>query len=159
MGSFYRPKLPTAVEGQSNVIFEQGTPGFNAYYKWAQEKNGVGPYVLRHKIVAPSDWEPPADWTYSSQTGFWYSPKEMTNAGYLQEDGQWIHKNEIKKREIERQNAELDARIAKRKATEGRLRSVFSKGRNQTILTSANGVNGSAEVLKKNLSEVKGIMK
>lgn len=159
MGSFYRPDLPSAAQGSSRVRYERDSPGFNAYYKWYQEQNGKGPNLRGNKLYAPAGWQPPSDWTYSEQTGHWYSPQEMTDAGYNRVEGEWLHRNDLKRREVERKNAELDARIARRKATEERFRGIRSRGRKETILTSAEGAGGAAEVIKRKLSGVKGVMK
>lgn len=159
MGLFYRPEMPKGEVHNSRVKYSYGTPAFNAYYKWSFNKTGVKPFILAGKIAAPVDWKPPEDWTYSDETGFWYTPKEMTDAGYVQQNGEWLHKNEIKRREVERQNAELEAKIARIKATQGRMRDVFAKGRGRTILTSAGGVKGSADVIRSKLTEAKGVLK
>lgn len=159
MGSFYRPDMPAGEDGQSRVIYTQGTPAFNAYYKWYEQQHGIGPRVGGGKTTADRGWQPPEDWTYSSETGYWYTPEEMTNAGYVQENGNWIHTNEIKKREIDKQNAELESKIATRRETQGRLRDVLSKGRSRTILTSSLGVKNKADILQEKLSEASGVLK
>jgi hypothetical protein len=159
MGSFYRPQMPEGERHNSKVYYKNGTPAFNAYYKWSLNETGVKPHIFVGRLAAPVGWEPPEDWTYSDETGFWYTPKEMTDAGYVQQDGEWLHKNEIKRREVERQNAELEAKISRIKATQGRMRDVYAKGRGRTILTSAGGVQGGADVVRSKLNEAKGVLK
>lgn len=108
---------------------------------------------------APAQWEVPADWTFSEKTGHWYTPGEMNNAGYNLIDGEWLHPNDIRQREVNRMNAELDAKIAARKASEDRLRKVRASGRDKTILTGSDGVSGSVKISREFLHRSTGVMK
>ena len=108
---------------------------------------------------APADWRAPDEWTFSGQTGHWYTPTEMRNAGYSKIEGEWLHPNDIRKREIDRQNAEFDAKVALRKKTEGRMRQVHALGRKKTILTGPEGVMSKAKISQEILKRSKGVMK
>ncbi|WP_415713242.1 hypothetical protein [Maridesulfovibrio sp.] len=108
---------------------------------------------------APADWRVPEDWTFSEKTGHWYTPAEMQNAGYSKIDGEWLHPNDIRQREVDRQNAEFDAKVALRKETQGRMRKVHALGRKKTILTGPDGVSGKAKISKEFLNRSKGVLK
>ncbi|MBI9112814.1 aminobutyrate aminotransferase [Maridesulfovibrio ferrireducens] len=158
MSSYYRPELPGPKSGKSDVWFDRDSPGFNGYFKWHKTTYGTNPSFNSKGLNAPADWGMPKDWTYSDSTGHWYTPAEMTNAGFNQIDGQWLHPNDIRKQEIDTANAELDAKIASRKATEGRMRKVHAFGRKKTILTGPVGATGVVKVEKHFLQNSKGVM-
>lgn len=156
MAKFYRPQLPTAPQGRGSVWYDIHSPGFNGYFKWHRTTYGTNPRSNTKGLNAPSDWQPPTDWTFSEKTGHWYTPDEMHKAGYNLIDGEWLHPNDIRQREVDRQNAELDAKIARRTASEKKFRQVRAAGRMKTILTGANGVAGKAMVKKEQLHNSKG---
>jgi hypothetical protein len=159
MANYYRPELAKAKEGQSKVWFDNGSPGFNGYFKWYRFNYGTNPTSNSKGLNAPADWRAPDDWTFSGQTGHWYTPTEMRNAGYSKIEGEWLHPNDIRKREIDRQNAEFDAKVALRKKTEGRMRQVHALGRKKTILTGPEGVMSKAKISQEILKRSKGVMK
>ncbi|ACS80405.1 hypothetical protein [Maridesulfovibrio salexigens] len=159
MADYYRPDLPAAKEGQSNVWFANGSPGFNGYFKWHRYTYGTNPSSSTEGLTAPADWRAPEDWTFSKKTGHWYTPGEMQNAGYSRIDGEWLHPNDIRQREVDRQNAEFEAKLARRKESEGRMRKVHALGRKKTILTGPDGAAGKATISKEFLNRSKGVMK
>ena len=159
MAKFFRPQLPAAPQGRDSVWYQKDSPGFNGYYKWHRTTYGTNPRSNNSGLSAPASWQPPEDWTFSDSTGHWYTPGEMQNAGYNLIDGEWLHPNDIRQREVGRQNAELDARIARRKASEDKFRLVRAAGRAKTILTGANGVAGNAMVKRQALQNSKGVRK
>lgn len=156
MSGYYRPDLPES--GKSTVWFDYGSPGFNGYFKWHKTTYGTNPSFNASGLSAPSNWQMPDDWTFSDATGHWYTPGEMNNAGFNFIDGEWLHPNDIRKREIDKENADIEARIAARKSTEGRMRQVHAVGRKKTILTGPVGVSGVAKVEKQFLQSSKGVM-
>ncbi|OEU66973.1 MAG: aminobutyrate aminotransferase [Desulfovibrio sp. S3730MH75] len=158
MSNYYRPTLPTANGNESKVWYDYGSPGFNGYFKWHKTTYGTNPSSNNKGLKAPAGWGIPEDWTFSDKTGHWYTPGEMTNAGFSQIDNEWLHPNDIRKREVDAQNAELDLKIKTRRATEGRMRNVHSLGRKKTILTGPDGVVAGAKVQKKILHSSKGVM-
>ncbi|WP_320169513.1 aminobutyrate aminotransferase [Maridesulfovibrio sp.] len=158
MANFYRPQLGAGT-GSGSVWYEKNSPGFNGYFKWHRLTYGTNPSSNNKGLNAPSGWQPPDDWTFSDKTGHWYTPGEMQNAGYNLIDGEWLHPNDIRQREVDRENAELDARIARREASESRFRKVRAAGRIKTILTGSNGVAGKALVKKEILQNSKGELK
>ncbi|WP_419783421.1 aminobutyrate aminotransferase [Maridesulfovibrio sp.] len=159
MPNYYRPDLPKAEEGQPQVWFDNGSPGFNGYYKWHRYTYGTNPSSNNRGLNAPADWRVPEDWTFSSGTGHWYTPTEMKDAGFNRINGDWLHPNDIRQREVERQNAEFDARLAARKKSQSRMRKVHALGRKATILTGPDGVVAKAEVGKEVLDRYEGVMK
>jgi len=159
VATFYRPELPKAAKGQASVWYNKDSPGFNGYYKWHRSTYGTNPGSNDQGLNAPSHWEVPAEWTFSEATGHWYTPSEMHNAGYNKIEGEWLHPNDIRKREVDRQNAELDAQIAARRKREKTFRRVHAAGRVKTILTGAKGVKGEAQVNKEFLHNSKGVLK
>lgn len=159
MPNYYRPDLPPAQEGRSNVWFANGSPGFNGYFKWHRYTYGTNPSAKKNGLNAPADWRVPADWTFSEQTGHWYTPAEMQKAGFSRIDGEWLHPNDIRQREVDRQNAEFDASMARRKETQGRMRKVHALGRRNTILTGPDGVAGKAKISREILNRSKGVLK
>lgn len=159
MPNYYRPDLPEARKGQSSVWYDNGSPGFNGYFKWHRHTYGTNPSSNKKGLSAPADWRVPTDWTFSEKTGHWYTPGEMQNAGYSKIDDEWLHPNDIRQRDVDRQNVEFEANVALRKKTEGRMRKVHALGRKKTILTGANGVAGKASVVKETLDRSKGVMK
>jgi hypothetical protein len=159
MSNYYRPDLPSAKDGQSSVWFANGSPGFNGYFKWHRFTYGTNPSSSKEGLNAPADWRTPADWTFSEKTGHWYTPGEMQNAGFSKIDGEWLHPNDIRQREVDRQNAELKAMVARRRESEGRMRKVRAFGRKNTILTGPDGVAGKAKISREFLNHSKGVLK
>ncbi|WP_432735820.1 aminobutyrate aminotransferase [Maridesulfovibrio sp. FT414] len=157
MADFYRPALPTAPQGRDSVWYQKDSPGFNGYFKWHRTTYGTNPKSNDKGLNAPAQWQPPQDWTFSGQTGHWYTPSEMQNAGYNLIDGEWLHPNDIRKREVDRQNAEIDAKIARREASEKSFRAIRAAGRAKTILTGANGVAGKALIKRETLQNSTGV--
>lgn len=168
MADFYRPELVSDRRwvslsdnnpGSSRAWYDKGTPGFNGYFKWHQATYGSYPQYSPQGLSAPADWQPPEDWTYSAQTGHWYTPTEMKNAGYDLQNGKWVDPNEARRAEVEKQTAEFDAQTARRRNTESRLRSVKAAGRAATILTGAHGVAGKALLRRETLQNSMGVKK
>lgn len=159
MAKFYRPELPQAEKGESSVWYQKDSPGYNGYFKWHRSSYGTNPGTKNSGLDAPAHWQTPADWTFSEATGHWYTPSEMQNAGYNKIKGEWLHPNDLRKREVDRQNAELDTRIASRRVNDKKFREVHAAGRGKTILTGAKGVAESAQVKKEILHNSKGVLK
>ena len=157
MSRYYRPELSKAKKNYPIVVFEIGSPGFNGFFKLYRDKHGRNPYYNSKGLSVPSSWKIPESWTFSEETGYWYTPDEMHNAGYSLIEDEWIHPNDIRRREIEKQTAEFEAKVAARKSFEGHLRQVNATGRKDTILTSPAGVSGEADIYKKKLQNLKEV--
>ncbi len=153
---YNRPELPKAKPGSSSIWFDENSPGYNGYYKWHMSTYGSAPSLNVGGLNAPAHWEAPDDWAFSQNTGYWYTPAEMNNAGYNLTDGQWLHPNDIRQREVDKQNAELDIKIAARRVSEERFRNIRAAGREKMILTGSKGAAGVAMVKKEILHNSKG---